>query len=72
MYITNMEDVMKYYEKQGENETFIMVIDDNGNYSIASDLDSEPDGFVAPADPFGRGYKECSRERAEEILGYSL
>ena len=61
---------MKYYEKQKGEEIFIMTVDDNGNYSIASNLDSDPDGFIAPADPFGRGYKECSKQRAEKILGY--
>jgi len=68
----NMEDVMKYYEKQNGEETFVMAVDENGNYSVASNLDSEPDGFTAPADPLGQGYKECSQQRAEEILGYSL
>src|SRR5579859_1134133 len=68
----NMEDVMKYYEKQNGEETFVMAVDENGNYSVASNLDSEPDGFTAPADPLGQGYKECSQQRAEEILGYGL
>jgi hypothetical protein len=63
---------MTYYEKTKGEETFVMAVDDNGNYSIASNVDTEPDGFTAPADPFGRGYKECSQKRAEEILGHSL
>jgi hypothetical protein len=63
---------MKYYEKQNGEEIFVMAVDENGNYSVASNLDPEPDGFTAPADPFAGGYKECGRERAEEVLGYSL
>ena len=63
---------MKYYEKQTEKETWIMAVDDKGNYSVASNLEPEPDGFIGPADPFGKGYKEIERERAEEVLGYDM
>ena len=59
---------MKYYEKTKGNETFIMSVDDAGNYSIASNIDSDPDGFVGPADPYARGYVECTEERALQVL----
>jgi hypothetical protein len=61
---------MKYYEKQTDSDTLIMSVAGDGNFSIASKNSPEPDGFVGPSDPFGRGYVEVIRERAEEILGY--
>lgn len=61
---------MRYYEKSAGSETLIMCIDDAGNFSIASNADPDPDGFVGPADPFARGFKESTRERATEVLGY--
>ena len=37
---------MKYYKKTIENEIFVKAIDNNNNYSIASNLDPEPDGYT--------------------------
>lgn len=62
---------MEYYEKTIGNETFIMCLDEQGNYSVASNFDKEPDGFIGPVDPFARGYVESTRERAAEALGYN-
>lgn len=61
---------MRYFEKQQGNETLILAEDERGNYSIASNIDPEPDGFVGPSDAFARGYKETTRERATEVLGF--
>jgi hypothetical protein len=64
------EMTMKYFEKQKGNETLILAEDASGNYSIASNIDPDPDGFVGPPDPFARGFKQVSRVRATEVLGY--
>ena len=60
---------MRYFEKQKDNETLILAEDASGNYSIASNIDPDPDGFVGPADPFALGFKQATRERATEVLG---
>lgn len=61
---------MKYYEKTKNTETFIMAVDETGNYSVSSNIDTEADGFLGPVDPFAWGYKESNRERAEKVLGF--
>ena len=61
---------MRYFEKQKDNETLILAEDASGNYSIASNIDPDPDGFVGPADPFALGFKQATRERATEVLGF--
>jgi hypothetical protein len=61
---------MKYFEKQKGNETLILAEDANGNYSIASNIDPDTDGFEGPPDPFAHGFKQVSRVRATEVLGY--
>ena len=62
---------MTYYKKSVNNEIFIMGINKSG-YSIASNLDPEPDTFTgspwtnrSPGD-----WQECTLEDAEQILGY--
>jgi hypothetical protein len=59
---------MKYFEKHKGNETLILAEDANCNYSIASNLDPDPDGFVGPPDPHAHGFKQVSRVRATEVL----
>jgi hypothetical protein len=61
---------MRYYEKTRNNETFILVEDERGNYSVASNVDPDPDGFLGPADPSAKGYTATNRKRAMQVLGY--
>jgi hypothetical protein len=68
--IHNRRLAMEYYEKTKNDETFILVIDERGNYSVASNLDPDPDGFIGPVDPDAKGYTATTRERAEQVLGY--
>lgn len=75
MYIMSMEDVMsRYYKKQkSSDETLVKAIDDSNNYSIASNLDPTPDGFVDHqwgADT--AQWTEITVKEAEEILGVEL
>ena len=63
-----------YYKKQKSNEeTLVKAIGDDNNYSIASNLDPEPDGFVDHqwgADT--AQWTEITRQRGKEILGIDL
>lgn len=77
-----MTNTLQCYEKQGKKPGEVLIwVDGPDSYSIASNLDPEPDGFVKggkdpsdylAADPIARGYKPCSIERATEVLGYDL
>lgn len=65
---------MTYYKKQtADGETLVKALDENGNYSIASDRDPEPSGYTNHA--WGADvaeWHEISAVDASSILGYEL
>jgi hypothetical protein len=66
-----MDIKMKYYKKaKSPEEILVKSVDDNGNYSIASNLDPEPDGFIDHAYNNWNGWDEITRQEAASIIGY--
>lgn len=62
--------MLEFYKKKEADDVLVKVFDENGNYSVASKNDPEPEAFIHHPDHDLRGWEKISREEAEEILGY--
>jgi hypothetical protein len=65
---------VKYYKKEDDGETFVLSIDEgDNNYSIASNLDPEPEGFIDHHwGEDAEEWQEITKEDAEKILGWDF
>ncbi len=68
---------MEFFKKITDDDVLVMCIDRQGNFSIASKNDPEPDGYTRPsfhgqANQKDRtaGWERIAREEATAILGY--
>jgi len=68
-----VKSMTRYYEKVQNDEILILAIDDNNNYSIASDKDPEPVGYTNHqwGDDVA-DWIELTPEKASAVLGYEV
>ena len=65
--------MLKFYKKIKGEEIFVKSIDNNNNYSIFSNLDPEPEGYIDHQWGIDIAeWVEIDKQEAEEILGYDL
>ena len=72
---------MQFYKKVTKDDVLVKCIDGNGNYSIASKNDPEPDFYTRPTfhqqankdDLYSlNGWGQITMEEASKILGYDV